>query len=103
MSKKSRPPYAPVQRAGEPLTLAHVVLGLGRPGELSATRLRDLRSAVRRVAALLGNEPAAIAVDMRAIAAGLAAINPVAAGLTSKRMANVRSDFVAAIKASGGY
>ena len=90
-----------MQRAGEPLTLAHVLLGLGRPGELSATRLRDLRSAVRRVAALLGNEPAAIAVDMGAIAAGLAAINPVAAGLTSKRMANVRSDFVAAIKASG--
>ena len=38
---------------------------------------------------------------MGAISAGLAAINPVAAGLTPKRFANIRSDFLAAVKASG--
>ena len=83
------------------MTLAEVLAALDRPGGLSGTRLRDLKSAVKRVAALLGNEPAAIALDMGAISAGLAAVNPVAAGLTAKRFANIRSDFLAAAKASG--
>jgi hypothetical protein len=56
---------------------------------------------VRRVAVLLGQEPAAIPLDMAAIAARLASISPVAAGMTPKRLANIRSDFRAAIKASG--
>ena len=67
----------------------------------SATRLRDLRSAVKRVAHLLGNEPAAIPLDMDAIRGGLRAISPLAVGMTAKRFANIRSDFVAAVKTSG--
>jgi integrase len=62
--------------------------------------LRDLRSAVTRVADLLGNVPARIALDLPTISARLAAISPVAAGMTTKRFANVRSDFLAAVKAS---
>ena len=65
---------------------------------LSPTRLRDLRSAVIRVADLLGNVPARIALDLPTIAARLAAISPVAAGMTPKRFANVRSDFLAAVR-----
>ena len=42
-----------------------------------------------------------IPLDMDAIRGGLAAISPVAAGMTSKRFVNIRSDFVAAVKASG--
>ena len=68
---------------------------------LSPTRLRDLRSSVIRVADLLGNVPARIALDLPTIAARLAAISPVAAGMTPKRFANVRSDFLAAVRASG--
>ena len=60
-----------------------------------------MRSAVTRVADLLGNEPEAIALDMEAIRAALAAISPLAAGMTAKRFANIKSDFVAAVKASG--
>ena len=83
------------------MTLASLLAGLERPGGASGTRLRDLKSAVKRVAALLGNEPAAIPLDLGAISAGLAAVNPVAAGLTPKRFANIRSDFLAAVKVSG--
>jgi hypothetical protein len=85
----------------EPITVATVLAALERPGALSATRLRDLRSAVKRVADLLGNEPAAIALDMEAISVGLTGINPLAVGMTAKRFANIRSDFVAAVRASG--
>jgi integrase len=85
----------------EPITVASVLAALERPGALSATRLRDLRSAVKRVADLLGNEPAAIALNMEAISVGLTGINPLAVDMTAKRFANIRSDFVAAVRASG--
>ena len=86
---------------GRHATLAEVVIALGGARELSRTRVRDLVSAVQRVAALLGNEPGAITVDVSALSARLATINPVAAGITPKRLTNIRSDFLAALKASG--
>ena len=48
-----------------------------------------------RVADLFGNLPARIALDLATIAARLARVSPVAAGMTPKRFANVRSDFLA--------
>jgi hypothetical protein len=69
--------------------------------KLAGTRRRDLVSAAKRVAILLGNEPAAIPLDMGAISARLAAVNPVAMGISTKRLANIRSDFLAGAKASG--
>ena len=100
MSRK-RKQNARTPRPATPVTLAGVLAALERHGKLSATRRRDLVSAVKRVAILLGNEPAAIALDMAAISARLAAVNPVAVGITTKRLANIRSDFLAAVKASG--
>ena len=85
----------------EAMTLAAMLAALDRPGKLSATRLRDLRSAVRRVANLLGDEPAALPLDIPGISARLRTINPLAAGMTAKRLANIRSDFVAAAKICG--
>jgi hypothetical protein len=85
----------------KPVTLAEVLAALDCASGLSGTRLRDLKSAVKRVAILLGNEPAAIPLDMGAISARLAAVSPAALGLTAKRFANIRSDFLAAVKASG--
>jgi integrase len=92
---------APASDPARRRTLAEVRVALERNTGLSPTRLRDLRSAVMRVAGLLGNVPAGIALDLPALAARLAAISPVAAGMTPKRFANVRSDFLAAARASG--
>ena len=100
MPRKS-PRNAPAPRAARPITLAGVLAALERDGKLTATRRRDLVSAVKRVAALLGDEPAAIPLDMGAISGKLAAVNPVAVGLTTKSFANIRSNFLAAAKASG--
>jgi integrase len=60
-----------------------------------------MRSAVKRVTLLLRVEPAAISLDVEAISARLAAVNPMAVGMTPKRLANVRSDFLAALKVTG--
>jgi integrase len=78
-----------------------VLAAVERKAKLTATRRRDLVSGVRRVASLLRDEPAAILLDMAAISARLAAVNPVAAKISTKRLANIRSDFLAAVKASG--
>ena len=98
---RKRQQNAPAPRPAGPVTLAGVLAALERDGKLTATRRRDLVSAVKRVAILLGNEPAAIPLDMAAISARLAAVNPVAVGLTTKSFANIRSDFLAAVKGSG--
>jgi integrase len=100
MTKKRKTPLQAATTA-DPVTLASVLAALEEPGGVSGTRLRDLKSAVKRVAFLLGNEPAAIALDLGAISTGLVAVNPVAAGLTAKSLSNIRSDFLAAVKASG--
>jgi hypothetical protein len=68
---------------------------------LPVTRRRDLRSSIMRVAFLLGEDPGRILLDLPAISAKLAATSPVAVGLTSKSFANIRSNFMAAVRASG--
>jgi integrase len=92
---------APKKVGTEPLTLATILSALNGLDMLSDTRLRDLRSAVKCIADLLGNEPAAITLDLDAISARLSAISPVAAGMSGKRFANIRSDFLAAVTACG--
>ena len=84
-----------------PITLATVLAALDHAGKLSATRKRDLRSAVTRVANLLGDEPAGIVLDIPAISSRLNTINPLALGFTAKRFANIRSDFLASAKLCG--
>ena len=68
---------------------------------LSVTQRRDQRSAVRRTAALLGDVPSRIPLDLPAISAQFATVSPVAAGLTAKSFSNIRSDFLTAVKVSG--
>jgi hypothetical protein len=63
-------------------SLADVDGALANNKLLTPTRRRDLRSAISRVAALVGDDPAHLPLDLAALAGRLAGINPVAAGLT---------------------
>jgi integrase len=83
------------------ITLADVLLVLERHVGLSPTKRRDLRSAVVRMAKFLDDDPARITLDFPMISAKLDAANPLATGITSKTFANVRSNFIHAVKASG--
>jgi integrase len=87
--------------AATTLSLADLLAALKWWPGLSATRLRDLRSAVVRVGALLREELSRIPLDLPMISTRLAAINPIAAGISVKRLSNIRSDFLAAVKISG--
>jgi integrase len=82
-------------------TLGDVVAALGRREDLSETRRRDLRSAVKRVAALLSDAPERIPLMMPSISAKLAMLSPATAGVSPKTFHNLRSDFLAAVGASG--
>ncbi len=101
MKTKSRitPPKA--AQSPRPVTLQNVVNAVEGHDALSPTRRRDLLSSVMRVAFLLGEAPGRIALDMASLGAKLAAVNPASAGLSRKSFSNVRSDFVAAVRASG--
>jgi integrase len=83
------------------ITLQDVLNAVEGHAVLSATRRRDLRSSIKRVASLLTDDPARIPLDFPTIGAKLATISPVAAGLSSKSLSNIRSDFLAAVQASG--
>jgi Phage integrase family len=87
--------------AAAPATLETVLDALEGRRDLAPNRLRDLRSAVTRVAKLLGAAPSHIPLDLPVLSGKLAAINPAAAGLSTKTFSNIRSDFLAAISASG--
>ena len=92
----------PVKDAEKPpMTLAHVLSGLEHNRAISDVRRRDLRSAVNRVARLHGDEPGRIPLDMPTISQRLTSAMPAAAGLSQKTLANVRSDFLAAVRMSG--
>ena len=67
-------------------TLATLLAALESHSGLSETRRRDLRSAVKRVAHLLGNTPVAIPLAMDTIREGLGGVNPIAAGLLATQL-----------------
>jgi hypothetical protein len=56
--------------AATPVTLAAAIASLEARPDLSETRRRDLRSAVKRVAHLLGNAPETVPLAMDVIAMG---------------------------------
>ena len=93
----------PMSRASPAITptLGDVLTSLATREDLAEMRRRDLRSAVKRVAALLGDAPERIPLVMPSISARLAKLSAAAAGVSTKTFHNLRSDFLAAVKASG--
>ena len=82
-------------------TLADVGDAVGKSNDLSPVRIRDLNSAITCFCGLIGQEPDSVPLDLAEISDKLNAINPVASGISQKRLANIRSDLFAAIAASG--
>ena len=85
--RKRRPTMSKSPRAVQPPPrLADVDREVRKGRSLSATRRRDLRSAVSRVASLLGEDPARLPLDLRR-SPRLAAVNAVAAGISQDALA----------------
>ena len=84
-----------------PATLQDVIDRLAGNPDLSDTRKRDLRSAVRTYGKLVERPLSAIPLDLADIRGTLERMVPAQAKVSRKRWANLRSDLVAAIAASG--
>ncbi len=95
--QKARSPVPPDPKAP---TLGDVRDRVARSNDLSLIRIRDLNSAISCVSDLIGEEPDRVLLDLTKIREKLNAINPVAKGISPKRLANIRSDLFAAIAAS---
>ena len=78
-------------------TLANVISAL-QCADLSARRRRDLISAVNTTARLLNRNVAELPADMATLRERLAGIHHVQAGMSAKRLANVKSDLAAALR-----
>jgi integrase len=82
-------------------TLQTVLERLAANASLSASRKRDLRSAVTSFAKLRDQAPSAIPLDLAAIRHALDHMEPAWAKISRKRWQNIRSGVAAAIAASG--
>jgi integrase len=91
----------PVPQTATLVTLETVLHRLTANTKLATRRKRDLRSAVTCFAKLADQPPGAIALDLAAIRQRLDSIEPAWAKISRKRWANIRSELVAAIDASG--
>jgi integrase len=100
-SPMSKPKKSSGGAIASTISLADLLIATDGQKHLSGARRRDLRSSIRRVALFLDDDPARIALDLPAIGAKLAALAPAASGLTPKTFANIRANFLAAVKSSG--
>jgi integrase len=82
------------------VTLQTVLDRLAAHPGLTGTRRRDLISAIRTFARLVGEPPAAIPLDLSAFRQRLDRMIPARAAISPKRWSNLRSDLGAAIAAS---
>jgi integrase len=88
---------ASIEAVPAQITLAGVIDRLEGKADLGPTRRRDLISAVRTAARLLHRNPAEIAASLPDLRDRLETIHPLQAGLSAKRLANVKSDLAAAV------
>jgi integrase len=84
-----------------PVTLAAVMATLEADTTLGACRRRDLRSALQRIAMMTGKVPDRLPGELLLLRPMLNNIHPAAHGITPKTFANLRANFMAAVRHAG--
>lgn len=72
-----------------------------RQAELTPRRRRDWVSAIRSLCRLIGRRPDQVSASTQAIRTHFAQITPASAGISSKRLQNLKSDILAALRHVG--
>lgn len=83
------------------VSVADVIASIGAEPDLKPLRRRDMRSALRTLCRVLEREPEQVPAYMPMLAEALARVNLVDARITQKRLANVKSDVMAAFRLIG--
>lgn len=84
-----------------PVTLAAVMATLEADATLAASRRRDLRSALQRVAGMTGKPVDRSPTDLALLRPMLNAIQPAAHGISAKTFANLRSNLMPPVRRAG--
>ena len=84
-----------------PIRTAADVLAILQAAPVPPSRRRDMISAVSRICALLGCQPAGLRLDVEDLRVRIAAIRPAAHRISPKTFSNLRSLFAAALEFAG--
>ncbi len=92
-----------MKETAAPQTFDDVIARLGDMTDLSPTRRRDLVSAIRRMAGILGRTPAQTPARLSELKPALARIHPeqLDPPISKKTWTNLRSNFLMALRISG--
>ncbi|ANK82138.1 MAG: hypothetical protein TEF_16080 [Rhizobiales bacterium NRL2] len=77
------------------------VLGQLEELDLSPTRRRDLRSAIRSLCRLIGKTPEEVPANINWVHVRLRRVHPVSAGISDKRVKNIKADVIKALGLCG--
>ncbi len=104
MNQRHRPPDSAAFVAGrsDVDSLADLVVRLTADETLSPGRQRDLASALRRLAQLLGRDLTTLPAHLPSLRAAISRINPAQHGMARKTWSNLRSNALAALRLYGG-
>src|SRR6056297_2340079 len=81
-----------------PINLADVIESLKLNTRLEKTKRRDLISAVTCAANLIGRQPFELKAQVPDLRRALLKVHPMQAGITEKRLANIKSDLAQALR-----
>ena len=81
--------------------LSEAILRLDSVAELKPSRLRDMKSALRTVARLVGRPPERVPANINWLHTRLLKVAPKAHNITPKRLANIKSDAIKALELVG--
>ena len=94
-------PYASPFVSEATPSMAEVIERIDNLSDLSSTRRRDLKSAVRSFCRLIGKEPSEVPANINWLHVRIRRIHPAAHDISKKRLANIKSDVLKALTLAG--
>lgn len=85
----------------ETLNMAIILVRIDDFGNLSPTKRRDLKSAIRSFCRLIGKDPASVPANINWLHIRIRRVVPATHNITKKRLANIKSDVLKALELTG--
>jgi integrase len=94
-------PYASPFVSEAAPSMAEILERIVDLSELSSTRQRDLKSAIRSFCRLIGKEPSEVPANINWLHVRIRRVHPAAHNISQKRLANIKSDVLKALAVAG--
>ncbi len=97
----SHKPYASPFISEVAPSMAEIMERIDNLSDLSSTRQRDLKSAIRSFCRLIGKEPSEVPANINWLHVRIRRVHPAAHDISQKRLANIKSDVLKALALAG--